>query len=90
MKIVLASVLLLTGCSTIGDLEVLNDLGSTGRMVGTVSRTIDSSCKVITGRSCEDTRFDTPSINRSLGSLKQLPYVWNTKSVPHILQQMQN
>lgn len=86
---VAVAVMLLSGCSTVGDLEVLNDMGKTGKAIGSVGRTIDSSCKVLTGRSCDSVRVDTSTIKRTVGGIKSLPYVLNTKSVPHILQEVQ-
>ena len=91
MRIILVFVALLQcGCATtkLGDLEVLNDMGSNGRAVGSLLRTADSSCKVLTGHSCDNQRLNTPKINRTVGEIKQLPD-YRGASLPHILQQVQ-
>jgi len=83
-------VVLLSGCATtkIGDLEILNDMGQTGKTVGSVLRTADSSCKVLTGHSCDAQQLNTPQINRTYGELKQLPD-YRRASIPQILQEIQ-
>lgn len=88
--ILLLTVVLCSGCSTLGGLEVLNDMGPTGRSVGTISRTIDSSCKVLTGHSCDQMKLNTAQINRTIGNAKQLPYVMGTGNIPYILQETQD
>lgn len=71
-----------------GDLEVLNDVGRAGRAAGSVLRTMDSSCKVLTGHGCDNQRLNTARINRTYGEIKQLPD-YRRASLPQILQQIQ-
>jgi hypothetical protein len=82
--------LLQCGCATtnLGDLELLNDMGSNGRAVGSLLRTADSSCKVITGHACDNQRLNSAQINRTVGELKQLPD-YRSASLPHKIQQVQ-
>jgi hypothetical protein len=90
MKSLIFIVALLSGCATtkIGDLEVLNDMGRSGKATGSVLRTADSSCKVLTGHSCDSQQLNTPQINRTYGEIKQLPD-YRRASLPQILQQLQ-
>lgn len=90
MKWLILSVVLLSGCATtkVGDLEVLNDMGRSGRTTGEVLRTIDSSCKVLTGHSCDKQQLNTAQINRTYGEIKQLPD-YRHAPIPQILQQIQ-
>lgn len=83
-------VVLLSGCATtkVGDLEILNDMGQAGKTTGSVLRTIDSSCKVLTGHSCDRQQLNTAQINRTYGELKQLPD-YRRAPLPHILQEVQ-
>lgn len=76
------------GATKIGDLQVLNDMGKSGKAVGSVLRTIESSCKVISGHSCDAQRLNTPQINRTYGEVKQLPD-YRKASLPVILQEIQ-
>lgn len=73
MKYPIALVLLmvLSGCSTLGQIEAMNDLGNIGRTVGEMSRMIDSSCKRMNGRSCD---ISPAEFNRMYGEAQQLPY----------------
>lgn len=87
---VIALALLTNGCSSLGGLQVLNDMGPAARKVREVSATIDSSCKVLTGHSCEQSQLNTAQINRTYGNAKQLPYVFGTRNIPYILQETQD
>lgn len=84
--LVLFVVLMFSGCA-VGNLEVLNDAGKNGKTAGSVIRTIDSSCKVVTGHSCDKQKLNTAQINRTYGEIKQLPDYRN-KSLPYILQEV--
>jgi hypothetical protein len=88
--LIVIAVVLLSGCATtkVGDLEILNDMGKSGKAVGSVLRTVDSSCKVLTGHSCDSQQLNTPQINRMYGELKQLPD-YRRASLPFILQEIQ-
>jgi hypothetical protein len=90
MRSLLFIVVLLSGCATtkVGDLEILNDMGRSGRTTGEVMRTIDSSCKVLTGHSCDRQQLNTAQINRTYGEIKQVPY-YRHAPLPHILQEVQ-
>ena len=90
--LVLITALTCTGCATVGDLEVLNDMGRAGRTTGQVMRTIESSCRVMSGHNCEDQkqRLNTSTINMKYGNVKQLPYVVRTRNIPYILQEAQD
>ncbi len=85
-RLALSIVLLFSGCA-VGNLEVLNDVGKTGKTTGSIIRTIDSSCKVMTGHSCDKQKLNTPQINRTYGEIKQLPD-YRGKSLPYILQEV--
>ena len=90
--IVLLSCVMFSGCATaqLGDLEVLNDMGKGGRQTGSVLRTINSSCKVLTGHSCNKRRLNSAQINRTYGEIKQLPDYRRAGSLPQIVQQLQH
>jgi hypothetical protein len=57
-----------------GSLDVLNDMGNTGRATGEVLRTVDSICKVSSGHSCDETPIQPSNFNILLGQLKQFSY----------------
>lgn len=63
----------MTGCASIGNIEALNDLGHTGKTIGSTARVITSSCVVLTGTVCGATANGS-AINHTYGQLKQLPY----------------
>ena len=75
----------LTGCSSLGDLQVWNDMGSTGRSIGSIFRTVDSSCKVISGYSCGQSNLNTSNANITYGNAKQMPYYYRTGQPETIL-----
>lgn len=74
MRLVIISLIFLSGCASIGDIEALNDAGRAGKTTGQVLRTIDSVCKRTTGHACDSNRLNTAEINRFYGNIKQLPY----------------
>ena len=90
MRTLILIVVLLSGCATtkIGNLEVLNDMGRAGKTTGSVLRTTDSSCKVLTGHSCDKHQLNTAQINRTWGEVKQL-HDYRNASVPQKLQELQ-
>lgn len=76
VQFVIPFCLLITGCSSLGDIQALNDLGPIGKQFGQTLRTVDSSCQVLTGHSC-DQPVNTAQINRTYGEAKRLPYYKN-------------
>lgn len=56
---------------SLGDLEVLNDLGQAGRTVGEVARVIDQTI-VVTGGGTSSSRTTASQVNRGVGHAKQL------------------
>ena len=81
----------LSGCSAtkLGDLEVLNE-SEQGRSFGATLRAIDSSCKVLTGKSCGEANANAPQANRTYGQVKQLPHVVKTQQLPQLLSETQD
>lgn len=75
--VILLASTVMSACSSLGDLQVFNDLGPTGVMVSSGLRTIDSSCKVLSGHSCDVSNVDSAQANRTYGEAKQLPYYRN-------------
>lgn len=64
----------LSGCTALGDLSMWNDAGSTGRLIGSTLRTLDSSCKVISGYSCGQSNINSSTANIRYEQAKQLPF----------------
>jgi hypothetical protein len=82
IKLITISVLLLlSGCTSLGDVE---GLGRTGEHL----RTMDSVCKRLHGHSCDAKPINAPAINRTTGEVKQLPYYIKTGNIPQIIQQL--
>lgn len=78
MKHILATFLLIAAVDaaafdlrSLGDIEILNDLGNAGRTVGEVARVIDKTI-VVTGGGTSSSRVSASRINRGVGHAKQL------------------
>lgn len=78
----LALLLMLCGCTSLGDVQGLGRAGET-------LRTIDSVCKRIEGHSCDDRPPNAPQLNRTVGEIKQMGYYKGLGSVPALLQELQ-
>jgi len=88
VSVSILALLMLSGCASLGDLQAWNSAGKTGQQIGSVLRTVDSSCKVLTVRSCDQsmpTASQIANINRTQGQLKQLPYHYSVGNIPKII-----
>lgn len=92
--ITLLAVLLTSGCSTIGNLEVLNDMGSTAESVRVTAKSFDKTMSVLgvrPGRS----RVSTSRINTGYGNAKSSYGYYKNKNLditdaPYIVQEVQD
>lgn len=69
VAVVVAGVVL-SGCSTLGQLEVLNDISPTTKRIREASAVMSSVDAIVTGRS----HPSASSVNARYGNVKQLPY----------------
>lgn len=67
---IVAAGVVLSGCSTLGQLEVLNDISPTAKRIREASAVMSSVDAIVTGRS----QPSTSSANIRYGNTKQLPY----------------
>lgn len=77
----------LSGCSTIGDLEILNDTPLQG--VREVAKTLDRTQTVLQGRK-QRSVVNTGALNRKYGELRGLDNrSYKFKDVPQLLQSVE-